>query len=248
MTATRRARRTGRRSERAGAVVTFTSILTEFSRTMLPLCYQGSAGVQKGKGEFMKTPHLRMATLLAELSSDGARVRLSASKALRDLSEGAPELIYPHFDLFAGMLRNQNSVLRWNAIRLLGNLARVDAEGRLDRVIDEYLAPIRGPHLIDAANTMRGAAAIGAAKPHLADRIARHILKVEHADYGTPECTNVAIGHAIDALNRIYPGVTARRPVQLFASRQRENTRSATRKKAERFLRRWPMAAAGAAG
>ena len=180
-------------------------------------------------------------TLLAAVSSDKGRVRLGAIKALRILSERAPYLIYPHFDFFARLLQHRNSILRWNAMLILGNLAAVDGERRTERIMDEYLAPISGPHLIDAANTMRGATAIATAKPHLADRIAARILKVERANYATPECRNVAIGHAIRSLDRLFPTLANKRAVQRFVSRQIDNRRPATRKKAERFLRKWPI-------
>jgi hypothetical protein len=179
--------------------------------------------------------------LLAAVCSDVAAVKLGAAKALRHLSESAPDLICPHFAFFASLLRNENSIVRWNAILLLGNLAAVDGERRLDRIINDYLSPISGPHLIDAANTIRGATAIGAAKPYLADAIAIQILKVERATYATPECRNVAIGHAIVSFDRLFPMVADKRAVQLFASRQIDNSRTATRKKAERFLRKWPL-------
>jgi len=180
--------------------------------------------------------------LIAAVSSDVARVRFGAAKALRNLSEHAPDLIYPHFDFIASLFRNENSILRWNAILLLGNLATVDGEGRVDRIIGHYLSPISGPHLIDAGHTMRGAAAIGVAKPYLADTIASHILEVERATYTTPECRNVAIGHAIDSLDRLFPIIADKRAVQRFVSQQMGNTRIATRKRAERFLRKWPLA------
>jgi hypothetical protein len=183
--------------------------------------------------------------LLAAMSSDVARLKFPAAKALRNLSQHAPELIYPHFDFFASFLRHENTILRWNAILILGNLATVDGESRVDEIIDAYLSPISGPHLIDAGNTMRGAAAIGAAKPYLADGIARHILQVERATYATPECRNVAIGHAIDALSRLFPMIAGKHAVQRFVTRQTDNTRAATRKRAERFLRKWPLAPSG---
>lgn len=190
--------------------------------------------------EVERNPEL-LEALLAAVSSDTARVKFGAIKALRILSERSPELIYPHFDFFASLLQNKNSILRWNAMLILGNLAAVDEDLRTERMIDEYLAPISGPHLIDAANTMRGATAIAAAKPHLADRIAGRILKVERANYATPECRNVAIGHAINSLERLFPILARKRLVQLFVSRQIGNPRNATKKKAERFLRKWPM-------
>ncbi len=181
--------------------------------------------------------------LLSALSSDVARVRFSAAKTLRDLSERQPENVYPHFDFFVQLRQDQSSVLRWNAILILGNLARADEDGRIDRMLDAYLAPISGPHLIDAANTIRGASVIGAAKPHLADAIAKRVLKVERAVYATPECRNVAIGHAIECIGRILPGIADRRPVHAFVQRQLDNPRAGARKKAERLLARWPASA-----
>jgi hypothetical protein len=180
--------------------------------------------------------------LLTAVASDEARVKFGAAKALRHLSGRAPDLLYPHFDFFASFLRNENSILRWNAILIVGNLVAVDEERRVDRIIDDYLSAISGPHLIDAGNTIRGAAAIGVAKPYLADMIARHIMEVKRAAYATPECRNVAIGHAIESLDRLFPIVADKRAVQRFVSRQMDNTRAATRKKAERFLRKWPFA------
>jgi hypothetical protein len=202
------------------------------------------ANFQRLISQVKREPEL-LDALLTAVSSDVARVKFGATKALRNLSGRAPDLIYPHFDFFASFLRNENSILRWNAILILGNLAAVDGERRVDRIIDDYLSPISGPHMIDAGNTMRGAAAIGVAKPYLADMIARHILEVERATYATPECRNVAVGHAIESLDRLFPIIAGKRAVQRFVSRQMDNTRTATRKKAERFLRKWPFAPSG---
>ena len=69
--------------------------------------------------------------LLTAVASDEARVRFGAAKALRHLSGRAPDLLYPHFDFFASFLRNENSILRWNAILIVGNLAAVDGERRM---------------------------------------------------------------------------------------------------------------------
>jgi hypothetical protein len=172
---------------------------------------------------------------LAGLASDQARVRLGASKTLRLLSQEAPELVYPHFETFARMLAHPNSVLRWNAILTLGNLAAVDQAGKLDGILDTYLSPIAGPHLIDAANTIHGAANIARAKPHLAKTIAEAILQVSEATYATAECRNVAIGHAIVALL----GMSEQENVIEFVTGQLRNPRPATRRKAELFVRKF---------
>lgn len=66
--------------------------------------------------------------LIAAISSPMARLRLGAAKALRTLSASEPHLLYPHFDFFVKLRRSRNSVLRWNAMLVLGNLAPVDQD------------------------------------------------------------------------------------------------------------------------
>jgi hypothetical protein len=176
--------------------------------------------------------------LIDRLGSREARVKYGASKALRALSEREPAALGPHFDFFAGQLGCDNTLLRWNAILILGNLAGVDTEGRFERIFRVFFKPIPGPVMITAANTIRAAANIAAARPELADRIARELLKVAGARYRTAECRQIAIGHAIEALDRFFPAIERRKPVLEFVEKQLASRRPATRKKAERFLRR----------
>ncbi|HTP33099.1 MAG TPA: hypothetical protein VMJ75_13065 [Candidatus Acidoferrales bacterium] len=178
-----------------------------------------------------------MRDLLEALGSTQARTRLRASKALREFSRREPAAVYPYFDVFAGLLGHENNILKWNAIRTLAHLAPVDREGKLDCLLDAYLAPIRGPVMITAANTIQGAALIAGAKPQLADRIAKRILGVEKAKYATPECRNVAIGHALVALEKMAALVPDTGSIRAFAARQMRNSRAATARKAERALR-----------
>jgi hypothetical protein len=90
--------------------------------------------------------------------------------------------------------------------------------------------------MIGAAAAIRGAATIALAKPHLADRLARAILGVRRAVYEREECHNVAIGHAIESLERFFEGIADKKAVVEFVRAQRENPRPATRRKALRFL------------
>jgi hypothetical protein len=177
--------------------------------------------------------------LLAAIASPAARVKFGAAKELRTLSEHEPGRLYSHFDFFDPLRHSENSVLRWNAILVVGNLAAVDSQHKIDAILDDFLAPIRGPHLIDAANTIRAAAAVATAKPYLAGRIAHAILQVESANYQTDECRRVAAGHAIVAFTRLMPLLDDKGPVERFVTRQLESSRAATRKKAQAFLRRF---------
>jgi hypothetical protein len=91
--------------------------------------------------------------------------------------------------------------------------------------------------MITAANGIQGGARVAQAKPHLADRVAGEILKVATARYQTPECRNVAIGHAILALGAIVRLLRDPIPAAQFVRKQIRNRRAATRKKAVQFLK-----------
>jgi hypothetical protein len=137
------------------------------------------------------------------------------------------------------LLDNENAFLRWGSTQILGNLAAADPEDKFGPLFDRFFAPISGQEMVGAANAIVAGAGIALAKPHLADRIVKEILKVEQASYRTPECRNVAIGHAIQSFDRLFGQVKQKRPVLAFVTRQLDNPRPATRKKAEKFLKRW---------
>ena len=181
--------------------------------------------------------------LVAGLEAPSANVKYGCEKVLRRVSEQRPDLVLPHFDVFVKLLRSDNSFLKWGAIITLGNLAPAVRDGRLERILSRYLAPIAGPELVTAGNTMQGASKIARAKPELLPRILKEILKVEKATFlhrgaPSPECRNVACGHALTVLDAMFDQSDPPRPVLEFARRQLESPRAKVRKSAEKFLKR----------
>jgi len=180
----------------------------------------------------------RLAACWAGLDAPVARVKYRSLKNLRRLSEESPQLLYPEFDRFAGMLDHPNSIFRWNAARILASLAGVDRSHKVEPLVDKFLRIILGPQMIAAANVIQAAPAIAKAQPELTDRLLAGILTVSRAKYETKECSNVAAGHAIEALGR-FPESAQRQPaVVRFVRGQLHNPRPATRHKAEKFLKR----------
>jgi len=172
------------------------------------------------------------------LGAEPARIKYGCLKLLRILSETRPDLLYPEIDRLVQLLKSENQILKWGAIIMLGNLAAVDSERKIDALLDEYLQPISGQVMITAANVIHGAGKIAQAKPHLADRIARALLRVEAANYQTAECRNVALGHVVESLELFFGQVQQSAPVVGFVRRQLDNPRNAVKKKAARFLKR----------
>jgi len=172
------------------------------------------------------------------LGADQAPIKYGCLKVLRLLSEKKPAILYPKIGHFFSLLDSDNTFLKWGAIIVVGNLAAVDSKRKIDAILGRYLQPIGGPVMITAANVIGSAAKIAAAKPELADKIARALLKVERAEYQTAECRNVALGHAIEAFDQFFDQLKAKQAVLAFVRRQRSNHRSAVRKKAAAFLKR----------
>jgi hypothetical protein len=179
--------------------------------------------------------------LLEALGDRTARVKYGAEKVLRAVSERRPDLLQPHFREFVKLLDAENTFIRWGAIGTFANVAAAGTDDRVASIFRKYFAPLKGPDMVTAATTIGGAVVIARAKPAMADRIAREILRVETAEYEmhgepSPECRAVACGHAIDALDELYDEITRKKAVVEFVRRQLGSTRPAVRKKAAAFL------------
>ena len=177
-------------------------------------------------------------SFLPDCARKRLRSRYGCLKALRLLSEKQPAVLYPEFDRFVALLGSENTILKWGGIIIIGNLAAVDSEHKIGRILDRYLAPISGSVMITAANTIAGAGKIARAKPQFANRIVSALLRVEEANYQTPECRNVALGHVVNSLDLFFEHIVELAPVIAFVQRQLGNTRNAVKKKAAAFLKR----------
>ena len=176
--------------------------------------------------------------VFAGLDADKARIKYSCLKVIRLVSETHPAVLYPEFERIVRLLEVENAPIKWGAIVIIGNLAAVDAEKKIDGILDRYLRPVSEHDLITAGNVVNGAAKIAQARPELADRIAGALLQIEKAQYQTAECRNVALGHAVQSLGLFFGHIRDAKPVIAFVERQLGNRRDAVRHKAAVFLKR----------
>jgi hypothetical protein len=203
---------------------------------------QKGADVEAIVNRVIKKPK-EIAELIEALKIEKRAVKFSYEKVLRLVSEQRPELIYPYFDVFEGLLDSDNSFLKWGAVLTIGNLAAVDKEKKFEAIFKKYYAPISGPALVTAANTIKSSVKIALAKPELTEAITREIIKVEKAQYQrhgklSPECRNVAIGQAIDSFDKFFEQIDDKKAIIAFVKRQLKNTRKQVVKKAERFIKK----------
>lgn len=180
-------------------------------------------------------PHAQVPAAVKTMAAPSGTARFAAGKALCATANKEPGRVYSHFDAIAALLEGESKIVRWNAIQIVASLTPVDTDRKMDAILDTYLAFIRGSNLISAANAIQGAGQIARGRPDLHNRIIPAILGVERATYETPECRNVAIGKALDALRELGPSICRRPEVVAFVRRQMANTRVAVARCAERM-------------
>lgn len=183
-----------------------------------------------------KVANVSIARLVKTMGQPSGTARYAAGSALVARAQASPAQVYHCFDEIADLLHSESNIIVWCALRAIGALAPADVDGKIDTLLDSYLAFIRCGKLITAANAIVGAGLIAQAQPALQVRIVAALLEIEKLDFGTPECRNVAIGHALDAFARLPEEVRDPPAVAAFIERQQSNTRSAVARRAARLM------------
>lgn len=176
--------------------------------------------------------------LINDLSSNDPKVKYSSAKKLTAFAKDNPSRLYPYFDSFIKLMDSKNNILKWNAIRIIGHLAKVDSEKKVDKLLNKLFWFLSSGNLILANNTIAALVEIALAKPEHQDEIMSILLKVEQYNYETNECRNIALGKVVLALDACPANTKNRKGVIEFVQRQTQNTRNATKKKAEQFLKK----------
>lgn len=185
----------------------------------------------------MADPRLLPQTLGA-ISSARARTRLKSAKILRIISEKNPKMLCPRVGFFVDLLDSENNILKWIAIDVLANLTPVDSKNRFDEIFRKYYGYLGDESMITAAHVIDSSGKIALAKPRLRSRITTELLRVETIPRGQ-ECKNILLGKVILAFSQYVDQVRKKEKMISSARRQLNNSRNATRRKAEKFLRRF---------
>ena len=148
-----------------------------------------------------------------------------------------PNLLYPRFAFFVQLIEGEDTILKWIAIDVIGNVSSVDAKNRINKKILRTLYDLlSNESMITAAHAISALGNIAVHKPRHRKEITANLLRVEKIKRNS-ECRNILIGHTILALTEYIDQIQDKKPVLAFAQRALKNSRHATRKKAEKFLK-----------
>jgi hypothetical protein len=180
--------------------------------------------------------------VLVGLESKNASVRYGCGKVLMDYSEEQPGKLYPHMDLFIQLLDSRYRILVWNAMAIIANLTRVDADGKFDRIFEKYYGFLGDEYMVTVASVVGHSAKIARAKPYLTDAIVNKLLSVENiptTPHLTEECKRVIIEKTIGSLDAFFDRVTQKEVVLAFVHRYTSSPRRTLQREAKTFVEKW---------
>ena len=175
---------------------------------------------------------------LADLSSRDPKTKYGSARDLLTIAKDSPSELYPHIDYFVELLNSENNILKWTAIDIIGSLSKVDEKGKIDKLMGKLFGLLNTGNMITANHAIVALTDIAVAKPEYQKEITSELLKVEHYSYDTDECRNIALGKVILAIGSYSDQLEDKKAVVEFVRRQTKNTRNATKKKAEQFLKK----------
>ncbi len=180
--------------------------------------------------------------LLTGVDSSKAAVRYGCAKVLMDLSEEHPEKLYPHMDSFIDLLDSKYRILTWNALAIIANLTRVDADKKFDSIFGKYYSFLNNDYMVTVANVVGNSGTIALAKPYLIPKITNELLKVQDistSSHLTEECKRVIAQNVIKTLDLFFDRIDQKERVMSFVKACLDSPRERLRTRAEAFLEKW---------
>ncbi len=196
-----------------------------------------NVSVESIKKEVIANKKLLTATVNG-IFSDKAEMKFKCGKVIQKLSEDKPEAIYPYWDKFTALLDSENTFIKSIALAIIANLTKVDTEKKFEELFDKYFSFLNDRSMITAANLVSYSGAIAKAKPELESKITDKLVNIDKTHH-SQECKNIIKGKAILSFHEYFDQSKDKKVILNFVKGELKNSRTATKKKAEKFLKKW---------
>ena len=179
-----------------------------------------------------------LSRLLDNLTVKNETVRYNSAKILFLISTEHPEVLYPEWDYFVGLLSSNNTYWKCSAIRILANLTRGDVENKFEKTFDIYYSLLDDKSIIPAAYVAGDSGKIARAKPELQPRITERLLSIDETHH-MQERKDLIKSSIIESFNEYFEDIKNKKKITEFVRRQLDCQSPKTRKAAAAFLKRW---------
>jgi hypothetical protein len=172
------------------------------------------------------------------LHSDNPKIKYKCGKALMILSKENPKVIYPKWDGFVMLLKSDNTFIKSIGITIIANLTRVDTKNKFDKIFNRYYELLDDDSMITASNIAGLSGVIAQAKPKLQIKITNRLMSVDKTHHSL-ECKNIIKGKVILSFDEYFEETKNKKKILGFVKGELKNSRPATKKKAEKFVKKW---------
>jgi len=172
-----------------------------------------------------------------KLFDKNPKVKYGMAKQFKIMAQENPSELYPFLDKFIPLLDNENNVIKWTAINIIGLLAKLDKENKIDPLLGKLYKQLNCGKMITVNHIIECLMFVSMAKPKYKNKITKELLKIKDYLYDTNECKNIIYGKMIEAFDKIVEDINKNKNVKAFIEEQSHNTRNSVKKKAEKLLK-----------
>jgi hypothetical protein len=172
------------------------------------------------------------------MGSQEKRVKNAAAKAVRRISEDHPQLLLPYIGYFRDLLDQEDSILKWIATDVIGNLSSLDIKGIADTATLGLLFDmLSDDSIVTASHSISALGKVAQNSDKHREEITQQLARVERISRN-PECRNILLGKVIDAYSLYYleSSESSREKIISLAKRQLKNPRPATKRRADALV------------
>jgi len=167
-----------------------------------------------------------------KLKSSDPKIKYGFAKELLNIGSENPQQLYKHLDFLLKLLDEQNNILKWTGIDLMGYLSSIDQGNKIDGCIQQLVKLLHSGHLITCNHATFALGLIAQNKPQFKLKIFKELLLVDQDVFDTNECKNIAIGKVLEVFKSLISDIMNNKEAIDFINRATENSRNATKKKA----------------
>jgi hypothetical protein len=176
--------------------------------------------------------------LLQRILSKEDKTRYTSFRALMNICEEQPDLLYPHWNRFVDLISRENTHFKYIGCYLLASLAAVDKDNKFEDMFDKYYSLLDDKSVIPAAHVARNSGKIVTAKPELEPRITERLLSID-ATRHTPAHKELIKSEAIVAFTEYFEAAEDKKKIIEFVKQQGKSRSPKARRNAKTFLETW---------
>ena len=176
--------------------------------------------------------------LLQGILSKEDKTRYTSFRALMNICEEQPELLYLHWDHFVDLLDREDTHSKYIGSYLIASLAAVDRDNKFEEIFDKYFSMLDDKSIIPAAHVARNSGKIVIAKPELEPKITERLLSIDATSH-EPGHKELIKSEAIVAFNEYFEIARDKKKIIEFVKQQAKSKGPKARKAAKKFLETW---------